>query len=297
MTNELLSPPRRMPLNVKAKCIFMGSRYQISFLFLGVSTVFFLVFAFDYPSVLFYKSTVETTTGTLVDKKKTVFSTGRINFGGLTRPGENIYKYFYIYRVMGKSYEASSVGIDRQVDKQTTLVVEYLKNRPSISRIQGMSPGLHLSGRVTPLVIIIVIILIAFSAVYSMTRKRVYLYRLLRIGQTAIGTVKTKNILSRSSGREWYEVVYEFVVEGCAYQVIDRPYYTEQIEIGEQRTLLYDPKNPHKAALLDNIPCSIVLDESGQISSGSLLSTITISLIPIASTTLMIVSLYFEFSK
>ena len=130
-----------------------------------------------------------------------------------------------------------------------------------------------------------------------MTRKRINLYRLLKVGRTATGTVKTKNLLSRSSGREWYEVVYEFVVEGCAYQVIDRPYYTEQIEIGEQRTLLYDEKNSHKAALVDNLPYSIILDESGQIRHGSLLSTVTVSLIPIASTILMAISIYCEFLR
>jgi len=297
MSNELLSPPRRIPFTIKVKCLFTGIRYQISFLILGILTVFFLVFAFDYSSILFYEGTIETTTGTVVDKKKTRFSTGRINFGGALRPGERIYKYFYIYKVMGKSHESSSIGIDRQINKQTTLVVEYLKNSPSISRIQGMSPGLHLSGRVTPIVVMIVIILIAFSVVYSMTHKRVRLYRLLKIGRTATGAVKTKKILSRSSGKEWYEIVYEFVVDGCVYQVIDRPYYTERIEMGDQRTVLYDQNNPHKAALLDDIPCSIALDESGQISSGSLLSTATISLIPIASIILIIVSIYFEFSK
>jgi len=297
MSNELLPPPRRIPFSVKAKCLFTGFRYQISVLFLAFAIAFFLVFAFDYPSLLFYKGAIETTTGTLVDKQKTIFSTGRINFGSaMVRPGQPIYKYFYVYSLKGKSYKASSVAIDRPIDKETPLVVEYLKERPSISRIQGMSPGRHLTGGVTSIVVIIVIILIAFLAVYSMTAKRIRLIHLLKNGLTATGTVKSKNLLSRSSGREWYEVTYEFTVDGNRYQVKDRPYYTERVEIGERRTLLYDREKPHKAALLDNIPCSIVFDESGRIMSDSPRSTIITLLIPVASITLIMLSIYFEVS-
>ncbi len=295
MLNELPPPPRKIPSDIKAKCLFSGFRYQVSFLFLAFSIVFFLVFAFDYPSLLFYTGSVETTTGTLVDKKKTMFSTGHINFGsGLARPGQPIYKYAYLYSIMGKPYKASSVAIDRPIDKKTPLVVEYLKNRPSVSRIKGMSPGHHLSGGLAPIALISVIILIALSAVYSMTGKRVRLYRLLKSGLTTTGTVKSKKLLSRSSGKEWYEVVYDFMVNEHHYQVKDMPYYTDRVEIGEQRTLLYDRKNPHKAALLDNLPCSITLGESGQIMSGSLLSTVTNSLIPVTSMIFIIISIYLE---
>ncbi len=299
MSNDLFPPPRRIPLNIKAKCLFRGLRYQISWLFLAFAFVFFLVFAFDYSSILFSSSEIETTSGTLIHSEKTIFSTATFSLqsGFLHDRGERIYKYSYRYKARGESYKGSSVGIDKQVDKEVPQVVEYLENKPSISRIQGMSPGLHLRGGITSIVLILVIILVAFSAVYSMTWKRIRLYRLLKDGLTAIGAVKSKHLLSRSSGREWYEVVYEFVVNGSCYQIKNRPYYTERIEIGVQRTLLYDRKKPHKAALLDNIPCAIIVDESGQIRSGSILSTVTVSLIPIASMIFMITLVYFEFFK
>ena len=297
MSNELLAPPRRIPINLTAKCLFAGIRYQISFLILGFATVFFLVFAFDYSSILFSVSEIKTINGTLTHKEKTIFNTRTFNAGsGLpTRKGEDIYKYLYRYSVAGKSYKASSYSINMSIDKKNPLFVEYLTNTPSISRIQGMSPGIHLSGGLTSFAFVIAIILIAFSTVYSMTYKRARLNRLLKDGLTATGTVKTKKLLAQSSGRKWHEVVYEFIVDGRCYQIKDRPYYTERIEIGEQRTLLYDQKNPHKAALIDNLPFSIVLDGSGQIRPGSLLSTVTVLLIPIASTILMVISIYFEF--
>lgn len=299
MLNKLSPPPRSVPLNIKTKCLFSGLKYQISFLFLGFATVFFLVFAFDYSSILFSVSEIKTTSGTLIHKEKTIFNTRTFNSGsGLpTGRGEKIYKHLYTYSVTGKFYKASSFGINMSIDKKIPLVVEYLTNNPSISRIQGMSPGVHLSGGLTPIALIIAIILIAFWTVYSMTYKRILLNRLLKDGLTAIGTVKTKKLLSRSSRSEWHEVAYEFIVEGRYYQIKDRPYYTERIEIGEQRTLLYDQKRPHKAVLVDNIPCSIVLDETGQFRSDSIFSAVTVSLIPIASIILMMISVYYEFMK
>ncbi len=299
MSNELLPPPRRIPFNLTAKCLFAGIRYQISFLILGFATVFLLVFAFDYSSMLFSVSEIKTTNGTLTHKEKTIFNTRTFNAGsGLpTRRGETIYKYLYTYSVGDKSYKASSFGINMSIDKTIPLVVEYLANTPRTSRIQGMSPGIHLSGGLTPIALIMAIILIAFSTVYSMTYKRVRLNRLIKDGLTVTGTVKTKKLLTQSSGIKWHEVVYEFNVDGRCYQIKDRPYYTERIEIGEHRTLLYDQKKPHKAALIDDLPCSMTLDESGQIRSGSLLSTVTVSIIPIASTILMLISIYFEFFR
>ncbi len=299
MLNKLLPPPRNIPLNIITKCLFSGIKYQVSFLFLGFSTIFFLVFAFDYSSILFSVREIKTTSGTLIHKEKTIFNTRTFNAGsGLpTSRGEKIYKYLYTYSAAGKSYKASSFGINMLIDKKTPLVVEFLTNTPSISRIQGMSPGVHLSGGLTPIALIIVIILIAFSTVYSMTYKRARLIQLLKDGLTTIGTVKTKKLLSKNSRSKWYEVAYEFFVDGRCYQIKDRPYYTEQIEIGEQRTLLYDRKRPHKAALIDNIPCSIVLNEIGLFRAKSIYSAVIVSLIPIASIILIIISIYYEFIK
>lgn len=299
MLNKLSPPPRKVPLNIITKCLFSGMKYQVSFLFLGFATIFFLVFAFDYSSILFSVREIKTTSGTLIHKEKTIFNTRTFNAGsGLpSSRGEKIYKYLYTYSVAGKSYKDSSFGINMLIDKKIPLVVEFLTNTPSISRIQGMSPGVHLSGGLTPIALIIVIILIAFSTVYSMTYKRVGLIRLLKDGLTTIGTVKTKKLLSQNSMRKWYEAVYEFIVDGRCYQIKDRPYYTEQIEIGEQRTLLYDRKRPHKAALIDNIPCSIALNEIGQFRAENIYSAVIVSLIPIASVILIIISIYYEFIK
>lgn len=297
MSDKSLPPNRELPFSLKVKCLFAGLRYQISLLLLSLFVVFFLVFAFDYSSIIFsiYKNKIEKTNGTLINKTETIFNTG------VGRPipilGETIYKYKYKYSVAGKSYKATSLGANSRINKKTeggSVVVEYIVNNPSISRIKGMSSGLHLSGGLTPIVLIAIIILIIFSTICSMAYKRLRLYRLLKNGLTTTGMMKSKKLLSKTSESEWYEVVYEFMVDNLRYQLKNRPYCTEQIEIGEQRILLYDRDNPHRAALLDDIPCPIILDESNQIIPDSNLSTATVLLIPITSLILIIVSIYFE---
>lgn len=213
--------------------------------------------------------------------------------------GETIYKYEYKYSVASKSYKAISLDTNRLINKQIEgdfVVVEYLADNPSVSRIKGMTSGLHLSGGITPIAFIAIIILIIFSAVCSMSYKRLRLYLLLKNGIAATGVVKSKKLLSKTSESEWYEVVYEFMVANQRYQLKNRPYCTEQIEIGNQRTILYNRDKPHKAALLDDSPCSIVLDGS-QIRSDSHLSTASVLLIPMISIILIVISIYFELFK
>ena len=158
-----------------------------------------------------------------------------------------------------------------------------------------MSSEIRLGGGVTPLVLILLIILVASLAVISMTLKRIRSYLLLKTGLTAVGTVRAKNLLSRSSGREWYEIVYEFVANQRPYQLKDRPHYTERINEDEQRTILYNRKDPHKATVLDDSALAIILEEAGGPSSGSLLSTAVVLLIPITSMILIAISIYYEF--
>ncbi len=284
---------REIPFSLKVNCFLGGLRYQFSLLFLSLFVVFFLVFAFDFSSIIFSfsENKIEKITGTLINTTETIFNEG------VHRPvpilGEDIYKY----SVSGKSYKASSLGANRFIKKkleENSIVVEYIVNNPSISRIKGMSPGLHLSGGITPIVIIAIIILIIFSIVCSMSYKRFRLYRLLKNGLRTTGTVISKKLLSNTSESQWYEVVYEFMVDNQRYHLKNRPYCTEQIEIGEQQNLLYDRDRPHKAALLDSVPCSIVFDESDQIITDNNLSTVTILLIPITSISLIIISIYFE---
>lgn len=80
----------------------------------------------------------------------------------------------------------------------------------------------------------------------------------MKNGMGAQATAKEKHLLSRTRhGREWYQVVWEFEAGARRHTFTQRPYYTDPVHVGEQRTVLYDRRSPDKATLLDQ--CALLI--------------------------------------
>lgn len=293
--SNLSPPPRHVPLGVAVRELFGGLRYQVSWLFFGLVAVFFFGLAFDSSSFLLSQGKIETVFGTLVERQETVLTDSVVGSSGiLHRRGEPIYRYVYRYAAGGVTYQGDSFERKRSLEAGAAVTVEYLSGRPCVSRIQGMSSELHLSGGVTPLVIILIIILIVASSVFSMTRKRLRSHYLMRKGTAVEATAQSKELLSRTRhGREWYQVSWEFEAEGRRHTMQERPYYTDRVAVGERRTVLYDRKNPGKALLLDRVPEFMSRANSHTV---TILSTVRVVLIPLGSAIAILASIYLEFS-
>ncbi len=285
----------KIPLTLQARILCGGVRYQLSWLVLGLGTVFFFVFAFDSTSFFYFRGETETTKGTVIDVKSTVFATG--SFAELKGGrGKALFRYSYEYHAAGSSYKGESLALAGKANVGDVVTVEYPHHNPAVSRIKATAPELSIPATL-PLVLIMVIILVSLFTVISMSRKRIRGYRLLKGGVATTGKAVSKKLLSKSRGAEWWEVTFEFRdAHGVEHQIKDRPYVTERVETGDELQLLYDPHSPDKAFLVKNFSAPVQIEGNGGIKWGSRPLNLLSLLIPVLSIVFMLASIYFELS-
>jgi hypothetical protein len=168
-----MPPPRQIPLIITIRSLFGGIRYQASWFFLGVFSVFFLGLAFDLSSFLLSRLNTEVVPGVLLEQQETWLTDAVVGTGGmLHRRGEPFYRYIYRYTAGGSAYLGDSYTDPNDLVAGDTVEVEYLEAFPGISRIRGMASEPHLSGGKAPLIIILVMILIASASTIATTRSQ-----------------------------------------------------------------------------------------------------------------------------
>lgn len=289
--SELPPPPREIPTTVAATGLLGGLRYQINWLIFGFATVFFLVFAFDVEDFLLDRGKIAQAQGRLLEQQETLFAEGMVGVTGI-RSGEPkpIYRYRYQYEVGDAVYEGRSLALQQPWQTGETVTVEYLVARPRISRIHGAAAGLRFKEKV-PQFIVLAILLIAGASVVSMTRRRLRWYVLMKSGMAAQATAMENKLLSRTHrGHEWYQVVWQFEAGGRQHTVTQWPYYTDSVEIGAQRTVLYDRRSPNKAIVFDK---RMSLGARGD-NTATVTSSLLLALIPVASLFAILIIAYLE---
>ncbi|GAB4364732.1 MAG: hypothetical protein Kow0060_21900 [Methylohalobius crimeensis] len=266
-------------------------RYQISWLIFGFATVFFLFFAFDVEGLLLNRGKIAHAQGRLLEQQDTLFAEGMISVIGIpTGERKPVYRYRYHFEVGGTAYEGRSLAPQQPWQAGQAVTVEYLVLRPCISRIHGAAAGLGFKEKV-PKFIVLAVLLIAAASVASITRWRLRWYVLMKSGMTAQVTATEKRLLSRTRhGREWYQVVWEFETGGRRYTLTQRPYYTDSVEVGEKRTVLYDRRSPNKAIFFDQ---RVSLDTK-ECDTTTAASSVRLMLIPMVSLFAIVIAIYLE---
>ncbi|MCF8106270.1 MAG: DUF3592 domain-containing protein [Desulfohalobiaceae bacterium] len=290
-------PPRPVPLDTALHGLFGGLRCQVSWLFLGLCVSFLFGFGLDSSSILLDQGETGTASGTLIERQETIFTDAVVGSSGLLHgQGESIYRYVYNYEIGGRAYVAESLAGKSPLTAGSEVAVEYLASRPCVSRIPDMSPELRLGGGSVPLVIVLGITLVAVASVFSMTKKRLRWYHLLKQGEPATAEAVDKVLLSRTRhGHEWYQVFWEFFDSAGRRNVLeDRPYYTDRVALGDRRTVLYDRKNPRKAVLFAGMPEDV--DRQADPRPASAISAAGTLLIPLGAAAAALLSTYLEFT-
>lgn len=289
--SELPSPPRKIPTSVAIRGLFGGLRYQVSWLMFGFSAVFLLGFAFDVEGFLLDRGEIAHAQGQLLERRETLFTEGMVSATGFpTGDRKPVYHYRYHFEVDSMAYEGLSLAPQQPWQVGQAVTVEYLVAHPCISRIRGAAAELGFKEK-GPKFIVLAILLIAAASVASMTRRRLRWYGLMKSGVTEQATATEKQLLSRTRhGREWYQVVWEFEAGGRRYTLTQRPYYTDPVEVGEQRMVLYDRRSPNRA---------IFFDQQGSLNArgdaaATLATSIHLVLIPMASLCAIVIAIYLE---
>lgn len=252
---QRLSPaPRPLPLVLSIRAVLGGFMSQFGWFFFGFGMIF--VWAFDVgdgisESIAFRGST-EFAEGTTTSWSQT----------SLTVNESPVYSIDYTFRdAAGTTFEGTSYQSGRYIEEGSSVIVEFKGSNPSISRIEGLrasSAGLMVS------FVLIFPSIGALFAVYGMRNGR-HTRRLMIEGELALGKLVAKEATgTRVNEQTVYRLTFEFEPEsGGAYQVEAKSHMPHKLEDEALERLVYNPRDPYEAAMLDALPCRPEINARG----------------------------------
>jgi len=160
------------------------------------------------------------------------------------------------YDVTGASYMTG-----RWIEPGQQIVVEYLPQDPTISRMQGARASVAGLGVAFVYIFPIVGLAFAMMGVRTGIRRRY----LLSSGELALGRLKLKEPTStKINNQTVYKYTFEFEVpDGGTYEATAKTHRQRILEDEDFERLVYDPRDPAEATLLDELPCRPAIDTRG----------------------------------
>lgn len=253
-----LTPSRPVPWLVRGQLLLGGPYNFFGWLWLLFCTVF--VWAFGAQTSLnglhFLLRTTETASGMVTVIEGT----------HATENETPVYANYYTFRV--EALETEFYGISYTTGQTFSLnqdvTVEYVSDNPSLSRLEGARTGMF-----SPWVFCFLGLFeaVGLGFVGIGLKAGLKANQLLSRGQPALGRLVAKTPTgTRINKQTVYKLTFEFTAadgqryraEACSHQPYD-------LEDEAQEELLYDPGQPSRAVLLDNLPGAPEIDQSGQV--------------------------------
>jgi hypothetical protein len=254
---HLTPPPRSLPFDLSLRVVLGDVLGQVGWFLVGFGLIF--VWAFDatggVASVFRFSGELATVEGRTTGWRETSLS---IN-------DEDVYETTYAFEVDGRSFAGSSYATGYYVAEGVVVTVEYRASDPSISRIESMraSPA----GAVIAFVFVIPLVGLAF--VRSGLRRGQRARRLLAEGHLAQAALKSKEEVLSRADKSVYRLVFEFTADsGGSHEVEVTTNHAWRLEDDETERLVYDPRHPSDAVLLDDLPGSPTIDARGSFVGG-----------------------------
>lgn len=264
---HLARPPRNIPLLLRGQLLFGGFINQFGWLWLGFTMIFLWVFGAltSLNGLYFLLSETETAPGVVTEIRGTNASENETP----------VYAIHYAFRVerletdlLGHSYTTG-----RQFSSNEPVTIEYVSTNPEISRIQGTRIGTF-----SPWILCLISIFpaVGIGMIGSGLISGLRANRLLTNGQVALGRLVDKSPTNtRINDQTVYKLTFNFTADdGRQYQAFAHSHQPYSLEDEEQEQLLYDPRSPSRAVLLDNLPGQPTIDEFGTISADAGRSTL-----------------------
>lgn len=272
------SPPRMVPLGVKARVLFGSTSSQLGWVFLGVGMVVSMLILsnIDRSASTFRRNIVECK-GRVTKVEETNYSEG--GGGRLRDHGTPVYRICFNYSGdNGVKGEGVSYALGDQVEEGEEVCVEYLRDKPQVARIQGMRTGMVSSAGV--MVILMPIVGAAFVCFGGISGLRNI--SLLSNGIQELGTLVHKKRTRAKIGEQTvYRLTFEFKAnDDQTYFVRARTHEPKKLEDEKRERLLYDPWGPKRAVMLDALPGSPHIGKDGSMRAGSLGGLIGVLSIP-----------------
>ena len=247
------SAPRRVPLSLQIINFFNGFS-QMGWLFFGFGMVFCWIFVAEADfSFITFRGDHEIVNGRVTAVEKTHASENEVE----------VKANHYEYSVAGTLMTGTSYSTGERASVGDTVPIEYDRDNPVRSRIEGMrratfGPGVAFVG-FFPLIGLAMLIPATIS---GMKRNQ-----LLRDVMFATGKLIAKRETNmRVNRRPVYELCFEFTSrDGRRCEAKARTSNTERLEDEAQEALLYDPNDPSRVFVLDEAPARPELDLNGEL--------------------------------
>jgi hypothetical protein len=214
----------------------------------------------------------------------------RVDETGASENKSRVYANHYEFSVAGQPFAGTSYSTGNSATAGETVQVEYDASKPERSRIVGMRRAMF--GPVVAFVVIFPLIgfaLVYFALVTGMNRNR-----LLRDGVFATGKLIGKRPTNVSvNKRTVYELTFAFTAQdGRECEAKAHSSITDKLEDEAQEPLLYDPRDPSRAFVLDEAPARPRFNETGELRgrAGAALALMILPLIVIIGHGLVLLS-------
>lgn len=237
---------RNIPFGMKFKVIFGHFMMIFGISFGGIGLLFLIIFGSmtDFDSIKFNKNS-PTVIGEIINIEPTNSYVNNIQ----------VIKYYYKFNVNSKEYSGESYSTGGMfVDKVVT--IEYVENKPEISRIQGTRNGAF---EIWVLLIILPFVIIGFTFIIIRIKNGLKAVKLLEYGEIAFGKLIEKTPTgTQINNQTVYKLTFEFQAnDGMVYRAIGKTHKTYNLEDEEFEKLVYDVNNPQKAVMIDELPRNV----------------------------------------
>ena len=252
---NLVPAPRTLPITLTVRALFGGFLSQFGWLFFAFGMVF--VWVFDagggVVEALRFRGTTVTVQGEVIASAGTSMSVN----------DRQVYRNDYMFElpdgsdVTGTSYETGS-----WLNPGDVVEIEYLERNPQRSRIVG------LRGTPAGLGVVFIFLFPLIGGIFGMVglRSGLRVTRLMRQGRLTSGVLFTSEATStRINEQPVMRLTFTFEDEyGAPHQAVAHSHETARLEDEPRELIIYDPRNPSEAAVLDELPCQPRVDVEGR---------------------------------
>lgn len=252
-TTDLSPAPRPVPLALAIRVVLGGVVSQIGWFVAAFGLIF--VWAFDPGSAVVsavkFRGDLGTAEGVSTAWRKTSLSINEVR----------VYATEYAFDAEGRRLTGVSYQTGDYIPEGERVAIEYLLSDPTVSRIAGMrasQAGLAIS-------FVVIFPLVGLVLAFFGAQRGLKARRLMTEGELALATLRSKEPTNtRINNRTVYRLTFEFEADrGGTYEVVGKTHRPEALEDEDRERVVYDPRNPADAALLDELPCRPAIDRRG----------------------------------
>jgi len=268
---RLEPPPRHLPPVLALRLLFGGFHTQFGWL------VFVLGMAFVCAGM--EDSEIVTLCRSLGGFER---APGWVNESTATGALENnrpvfAVEFFFVDRGRGRSAVSHVAG--SKLERQTAITVEYSTRDPSYARI--VEVGAYLPG-LSVLWWFSIIPMIGLIVAGRGWRSGWKACTLLKCGKVGWGRfVGREETRTRVNGRPVIAFIFEFETdEGQRHRIVARTTKPAPLENDPMEQLVYDPRDPRRATMIDHLPGAPRIDSEGRIQKADFFRTILVLALP-----------------